>query len=196
MPFNYLIEGLDRLGKSTLIEGIQHQEGFHTVIHYQKPKRLDHYVEIAEEDGNGENPLRMYQHDGFVAMFEMLDLSVPVIFDRAHLGECVYAPMYRGYSGNYVFDLEDNYGVDEMQHVRLILLVEDFTKSKHFVDDGLSLGASDKRQAEQDLFLEAFYKSSFPDKKIICVTAEDGSFRSKEDILAEATAESEVTYDI
>jgi hypothetical protein len=191
MPFNYIIEGLDRLGKSSLIEGIQHKEGFHTVIHYSKPKRLDSYVQIKEEDGLEQSPEFLYQYDGFVAMFELLGagMETPLIFDRAHLGECVYAPMYRGYDGSYVFGLEEIYGVEEDIDTRLILLVEDFSKSKHFVDDGLSLGSVEKRAQEQLLFIDAFNRSAFPDKKIICVTAEDGSFRSKEDILAEATAD-------
>lgn len=191
MPFNYIIEGLDRLGKSSLIEGIQHKEGFHTVIHYSKPQRLEAYVKVKEEEGLEHSPEFLYQHDGFIAMFELLGslMETPLIFDRAHLGECVYAPMYRGYSGEYVFALEEEYMVEEFDDTRLILLVEDFSKSKHFVDDGLSLGSAEKREAEQKLFVEAFNKSNFPDKRIICVTAEDGSFRSKEDILAEATAD-------
>lgn len=191
MPYNYIIEGLDRVGKSALIEGILNNEGYHLVVHYSKPLKLDHYVEIASEDPTGVTPAQMYQNDSFVTLFELLtaELDTPFIFDRAHLGEHVYAPLYRGYSGEYVFDMEESFGVKDNDNTRLILLVEDFSKSKHFVDDGQSLGTADKREAEQKLFVEAFNKSIFPDKKIICVTAEDGSFRSKEDILAEATAD-------
>lgn len=176
---SYIIEGLDRLGKSTLIEGILNKEGYHQVIHYAKPQKLAIYEKEKE-------PLRLYQAASFDTMFELLASKARLILDRAHLGECVYAPMYRGYNGDYVFDLERMNFADQMLHVKLILLTEDFSKSKHFVDDGLSLGTADKRQAEQELFVDAFNISIFPDKRIINVTAEDGSFRSKEDILKEA----------
>jgi hypothetical protein len=36
----YIIEGLDRLGKSTLIKNIQHRFGFYQVIHFGKPEIL------------------------------------------------------------------------------------------------------------------------------------------------------------
>lgn len=178
---SYIIEGLDRLGKSTLIEGILHETGYHQVIHYAKPQKLDYYSWEP-------NFLQKYQRDAFDVMFNILKNVNHIILDRAHLGECVYAPMYRGYSGDYVFEQERKYAMDIEHDIRLILLTEDFSKSKHFVDDGLSLGSEDKRQAEQLLFIDAFNASIFPNKKIICVTAKDGSFRSKEDILMEALA--------
>jgi len=179
MITSYIIEGLDRLGKSTLIDGILQNQGFYQVLHYTKPQKLDFY------DGN----LQCYQRDNFNVMFNILRNVSNVILDRAHLGECVYAPMYRGYSGDYVFEDERFYRMDAEDTIRLILLVEDFSKSKHFIDDGLSLGTADKREAEQKLFIEAFNKSIFPNKKIICVTAADGSFRPKEDILMEAISD-------
>lgn len=177
---SYIIEGLDRLGKSTLIEGILHKEGYHQVIHYAKPQLLECYKLDAR-------PLKRYQLETFKSMLYLLDSKAPLILDRAHLGEYVYAPMYRKYDAEYIFQLEKYHRAQDMEHVQLILLTEDFSKSKHFVDDGLSLGSEDKRETEQQLFIEAFNKSTFKNKKMICVTAEDGSFRSKEEILAEAT---------
>ena len=34
------------------------------------------------------------------------DTDINLIFNRSHLGETVYSPLYRGYSGDYVFDIE------------------------------------------------------------------------------------------
>ncbi len=189
MTKSFIIEGLDRLGKSTLIEGIQNKLGFHQVIHYEKPKVLDCYKAYSEQKAPEVSPQRMYQEDSFRTMFQILRSSASVILDRAHLGECVYAPMYRNYPGDYVFDLEQEFHMHASTDVRMILLTEDFKTSKHFVDDGQSLGTSDKREAEQNLFIEAFNKSRFTDKKIICVTnIETGEFKSKEEILKEALA--------
>ena len=111
-----------------------------------------------------------------------------VIFDRWHLGEAVYAPLYRGYPGDYVFDLEARYQVADKNLVRLILLVEDFAISKHFISDGGSFDDS-KREAEQKMFIEAFNKSTIIDKRMICVTDPvTGEFRSRHDVMKEALA--------
>lgn len=175
----YLIEGLDRLGKDTLIKGIQNKRGVHQVLHYSKPERLDSYG----------GDLKTYQERSFRNMFSILSCATyaHVICNRAHLGECVYSPLYRKYDGDYVFELERDYGMHESTNVRLILLTENFSVSKHFVDDGLSFDIS-KRAEEQAMFVQAFDKSHIRDKRVICVTAPDGSFRPAGEILDEALA--------
>jgi len=178
----FVIEGVDRLGKDTLIESIQQRLGYFQVVHFQKPRILDAYKIFK-------NSQLKYQEDSFTNAMQMLKSSAKFIFNRSWVGEAVYGPMYRNTDSSYIWKLEQTHNIGQMQDVRLILLVEDFSKSKHFVDDGLSLGSIEKRAQEQQLFIDAFNKSAFPDKKIICVTAEDGSFRPKDDILAEATAD-------
>lgn len=188
----YIIEGLDRLGKSTLIENIQRECGFYQTVHMSKPKKLPFYEKQSKPDlasGAIENQsLWLYQRDSFITMFNLIHSDAHLIFDRAHLGESVYAPLYRGYSGDYVFDLERAMNVSDAEGVRLILLVEDFKTSKHFVDDGESFDIT-KREQEQQMFLKAISRSRFKDKKIICVTdTTTGQFRSQMDIFKEATA--------
>lgn len=181
-PSKFIIEGLDRLGKSTLIEGIRNALGYHEVIHFGRPARLTFY-----EENHLDNPIFAYQKDGFKNLMDLLNSPAKLIFDRAHLGEDVYAPIYRKYSGDYVFDLEKAYDVSSLSDVRLILLTEDFSKSGHFVDDGLSLGSEDMRMAEQRLFLNAYDKSVIADKRIICVTDQvTGGWKDKMLILEEA----------
>ncbi|AUX47578.1 uncharacterized protein SOCE26_091000 [Sorangium cellulosum] len=88
-----------------------------------------------------------------------------------------------------MFDIEREFDAHELQQMRLILLIEDFEISSHFADDGQSLGGSQKRREEQDLFLKAFSMSTIRDKRVICVTdRSSGAFRSKESILNEALA--------
>jgi hypothetical protein len=127
-------------------------------------------------------------------MFRMMSTNVVgarIIFDRAHLGEMVYAPLYRGYDGTYVFDLERIYAMDCAFRVRMILLTEDFTISKHFVEDGQSFDPT-KRQEEQDKFISAFNSSIIPDKRIVCVTdPSTGQFKEQQQILEEATRAAE-----
>ena len=71
----------------------------------------------------------------------------------------------------------------------MVLLVEEFGVSAHFVDDGNSLGGTEKRREEQRLFREAFDRSTISDKRIVCVTeTATGGFRPTQDILDEALA--------
>ena len=181
-PRVFIIEGLDRLGKSTLIEGILDVGGFYQVIHFQKPKLLSAYQESAMSRADA---LFKYQKRSFETLFKMVNSNGYFIFDRAHLGEFVYSPLYRNYGGDYVFDLEHIFYVDMRADVRLILLTEDLSKSTHFEDDGLSFDIT-KREQEQQLFLQAFDRSVIRDKRKICVTGADGHFKPKEIILQEA----------
>lgn len=185
----FIIEGLDRLGKSTLIDNIQQEAGFYQTVHMSKPRRLPFYqrqVFTPPKTVEKNEELFMYQRDSFITMFNLIHSDAHLIFDRAHLGEAVYAPLYRGYSGDYVFELERAMNVQDAESVRLILLVEDFKTSKHFVDDGESFDIT-KREQEQDMFMTALSRSRFKDKKVICVTdTTTGQFRSQQAILKEA----------
>lgn len=181
IPTKFIIEGIDRLGKDTLIQGLQKRCGFFQEIHYTKPKQLAFYesgTELAVAQ-------QRYQADCFRTMFGLLrsPTETRIILNRAHLGECVYAPLYRGYSGDYVFELET--AVQSITEIRLVLLTEDFSISSHFMDDGASLGNTGNRQREQELFLSAFRRSAIRDKRLVCVTASNGSFKKPEAILDE-----------
>jgi len=184
----YAIEGIDRLGKSTLIEGIINRLGYYQVIHFSKPKKLDAYAGTSPIEGVPPGSLAAYhyQQEGFRNSMIMARSGARLIFDRWHLGEMVYAPMYRAYSGEYVFDFEERHHLDAAD-IRLILLTEDFHVSSHFVDDGQSLGELQQREEEQNRFLAAFRRSIIRDKRIICVTDPAlGGFKPRDWVLAEA----------
>lgn len=190
----YAIEGLDRLGKSTLIQGILDELGFYQVIHFSKPQKLKAYAELATEfeECLQDVPVAsrqsfLYQSQSFWNSMLLATSGANIIFDRWHIGEVVYSPMYRGYSGDYVYDQELESNLYKSDNVRLILLTENFEVSRHFVDDGQSLGTIDKREEEQKRFIDAFNRSNILDKRIISVTDErTGSFRDKNKILKEA----------
>lgn len=175
--FNVIaIEGIDRLGKSTLIQNIKDELGFYQVIHFQKPQQLKCY-KFGEQ-------LFQYQYDCFKNSMVLAKSGAKLIFDRWHLGEVVYSDAYRGYFGDYVFELEKEAQLQNCQNIKLVLLTEDFSKSAHFISDGESFDDS-RREEEQNRFIEAFNKSILPNKQIVCVTAEDGRFRPQLDILNE-----------
>ena|ERR1700730_1039051 len=185
MPTQFLIEGIDRVGKNTLVDSLLDRLGYHLAIHYERPRALIFYAGAGES-----SPERLFQEASFRTLFQVLQHGdVRVIANRAHLGEVVYAPMYRSYSGDYVFALEQEFHVAAWHHVRVVLLTEDFRRSRHFVDDGMSLGAAQSREAEQAAFVRAFDRSAFADKRIVCVTAQDsGSFRRIQELVDEVLA--------
>lgn len=193
----FAIEGLDRLGKGTLINNIKQSCGFYQVIHFSKPELLEiHHLNMFEPGTNEDararrDALYTYQHSSFHNSMILAKSGAKLIFDRWHLGENVYAPLYRKYDGSYVFDLEKINSLESANRIKLILLTEDFDKSKHFQDDGLSLGSASKenRRREQDLFIAAFEKSSIKNKRMICVTDPvTGGFRDQFEILKEAVS--------
>lgn len=188
----YGIEGIDSVGKDTLIEGIQQALGYYEVIHFSKPRRLKVYENVEIEPAIKTClsaaclQLRVYQEECFRNSMVLAKSGARLIFNRWHLGEVPYSSLYRGYPGDYVFDLEERFHLDSTGDIRLILLVEDFTVSRHFVSDGQSFDDG-KRQEEQELFIKAWHRSIIRDKRIICVTDPDtGGFKPKERILEEA----------
>lgn len=194
-PIKFLIDGIDRLGKSSLIARIQQELGYHLVIHYDKPKLLVNNLEIAkmlmdpsaDERAVKNQALQMYQEEANRGMFELLKNNVPMIFDRTHLGEMVYAPLYRGYNGDYVFEMEK----EMLQHrpysaessIRLILLTS--SNLEMIQDDGLSFDFS-KKGDEQKMFIDAFNKSNIVNKVIVDVHDGQGGYKSFDEVYKEA----------
>ncbi len=206
-PTKFLIDGVDRLGKSSLVQKIQQELGYLLTIHYDKPKLLKAYLDdqrmIKEASPDetdydesyrrleGNNlALRLYQESANISMFQLLSSDAPIIFDRSHLGEMVYAPLYRGYDGNYVFDMEKEFlnalPKERLNSIKLILLTT--SNFDIIVDDGLSFNPQNKGR-EQDLFVQAFEKSAIPNKVIVNVHDGFGSYKSYEDILNEVLKE-------
>ena len=167
----FIVEGLDRLGKGTLIENIIKEYGYHHVIHYAKPIKSKKYDESYQK----------YQDDSFYQGFVLLENFLPIIFDRFHLGECVYAHRYRGYSGDYVFETEKMFRAACDQTFMILLTTSDFNIMQ---DDGLSFDWS-KREEEQQDFVNAFNKSNIRKKIKIDVANGDGGYRPADQIFAE-----------
>lgn len=176
----YIIEGIDRLGKSTLVNNILNTKGHHVVIHYDKPKKFDYYTNSFESAILFKDPLKMLQEDVNTNMMALINSKANIIFDRGHLGECVYAPLYRKYSGDYVFECEN--AVQNLDDVKLILLTT--SNFELCVDDGLSFNF-DNKEKEQALFVQAFNKSKL-NKVMIDVHNGSGGFKSPSEVLREA----------
>lgn len=175
---NVIIEGLDRLGKSTLVEGLEQRLGCFTKIHYGKPPALKAYTSAFPKAAPA--PQELYQRTAFRDMFRILESKARILLDRAHLGEFVYAPMYRGYSGDYIFELEAEHP-NALKNTLLVLLVNDDPALETLlIDDGQSFDWA-KRSSEQELFKKAFEASKFAHKMLVHVS-HNGGFADKDEI--------------
>lgn len=178
----FLIDGIDRLGKSSLINAIQNEMGYHLVIHYDKPKSLDYYSLGVSKNA----ALEIYQYATNASMFDLMKTDIPIIFDRTHLGELVYAPMYRGYQGDYVLQMERHFvnnNLESAGNTRLILLTT--SNFDMLEDDGLSFDFT-KKEEEQKKFIDAFERSNLPNKVMVDVHNGNGGYKSYTDVFIEA----------
>lgn len=205
VPTKFLIDGIDRLGKSSLIQRILQVYGYHLVIHYDKPQLLENELgsamDIKEADPKELDPdfakiqhlskediaRRLYQEQANQGMFELLGTETSIIFDRTHLGEMVYAPLYRKYDGSYVYQMEkeliETKPYTAHEDIRLILLTSSNTEMLQ--DDGLSFDPK-KKDEEQKLFIDAFNRSQLTNKVIVDVHDGKGGYRPYGEIFSEA----------
>jgi len=159
-----IIEGTDNVGKDTqqdLIIKNMSDHVFHK-LHYSSLPFKD------DKDKHANYSKKMYD-DMFKLMMNCKDSNINIIFNRSHLGETIYSPLYRGYSGDYVFDIEKKYTKALREELYLITLVNDpHTILKR--DDGKSFyGNEEEVKAEVDGFKRAHRKSTIKNKLLVNV---------------------------
>lgn len=156
-----IFEGLDNVGKSTQIQEIRKRinKQFH-LMHYSAIKGL------SSEDCL-QYSKKLYK-EGFQLIEHYLSTGKSLIMDRFHLGEYVYSPIYRDYSGEYIFELEQDFKkVINSDEVFLIVLI-DSAENCIARDDGLSHSTDiDKKNIEINSFKLAYRKSHFKNKMIL-----------------------------
>jgi|TARA_R110000850_G_scaffold27412_3_gene77494 thymidylate kinase len=165
-----IIEGTDNVGKDTqqdLIIKNMSDYVFHKL----------HYSSLPFKEDKEKHAT--YSKELYETMFQLMmksklgnkkgDLNINLIFNRSHLGETVYSPLYRGYSGDYVFDIEKKYTKALREDLYLITLVNDpHTILKR--DDGKSFyGNEEEVKAEVDGFSRAHRKSTIKNKLLVNV---------------------------
>lgn len=169
-----ILEGLDRTGKSTQTEKIKEffkKKGIETSdIHYEG---IQVPVDGIFKQGAQEVASRARYDDMLKIADTLADVkNYVLIFDRAHLGEYVYSPMYRHYDGSYVFEMETHYPNFIKQAIELVFIdtVDNLIKR----DDGLSFSIKkDDKEKEIQLFKEAFDKSNVKHKVLIDISKND-----------------------
>jgi len=163
-----IIEGIDNVGKDTQIRNI--------IKHFEVPFQVLHYYgcPIKNAGMNIKFTKKLYQD-----MFWNIKENDYVICNRSHLGETVYAPIYRSLGADWIFNLEKEY-TDAYDDLILITIID---KAKNVIkrDDGLSL-STDKKQKklEISMFKQAHEKSSIQNKLLININGKDEQEVKKE----------------
>jgi len=185
-----IIEGGDRLGKSTLIEGISNHFNYDNVSirHFGKPPKvfpegvspLEFQAKCFWKEAHFVEYVRQMEGDEY-CYYENI-----VIWNRAHLGEYVYGQMFRGQDPqelkDYLQGFEMRNLVDKSDETFLILLTAkpEFFLSK---EDGQSFSKNlEEKKRELRLFDEIFELSQIDNKLKIRVD-KNGKFRPKDQIL-------------
>lgn len=154
-----IIEGVDSTGKGTQIEMLKSE--------YEKKGIPVHIVHYSSVKGiKDKKKVEAYSKKLYKDMFDLGCSTTKenvIIMDRGHLGESVYSPMYRGYSGDYVFDYENELLGFDWQKFKLILFTGDakeIIKRDKARGDGQSFTLDlEKKKEELKKFDEAFEKS-------------------------------------
>lgn len=179
-----IIEGPDRCGKNTLINGICSVYDNHIVRHFGFPVGNDDMEKRNFQYHFFRNEFSMAQKRNETSSFCMNDDSGIYIWNRAHLGEMVYGQIYRNtHPGEWVMRMEKSFSFDLDPSIYLVLL----EASPEFLvehDDGHSFSEKiENKRKEIELFEGAFSMSLILNKMKMDVSMKNGSFKDKNEIL-------------
>ena len=203
-----IIEGLDHIGKDTLINVLQDTFGGRTV-HSVAPKLCTYYkneVKNYKPGASDNEALYKYQAAYFSNMVNSIVGNIKeteesmkfyniskhnqyhVYYNRFHLGEYVYGKIYRNYDEsklNSVFyyerELYKKLSKDQFENVYLILLKMHHPENRTYDDDAFNFN---NWYEEQELFDKAFNMSILR-KSVVYVDTKYGAWRPVSDIADE-----------
>lgn len=162
-----IIEGMDRCGKSYLVEHLRKR-------YFTSPNILVHHSSSPPKVEN-QNAWELNHYESLFMASKMLvdDSFYEVIFDRFHLGAAVYGEKYRGANPADIYELDFKY-LHNYPEAALILLTDD-PEAIAARDDGDSLEKSLQEYNEtMSAFIEAYIVSSCMNKLHINVSVNGG----------------------
>lgn len=171
-----IIEGPDNVGKTTLIQNLKNHYNNFTLhsVHYSN-------VRQSSPEKTVEYSTKLYT-EMFQMMFETSRYDKSgLIFDRSHLGEMVYGPIYREYTGEYVLDIERQFTHihpvwDNLYLITLVDEPENLIKR----DDGLSFSTDlNKKKIELGNFVNAQNKSLIKHKLLLNIAENNAEQAAK-----------------
>ena len=161
----FFIEGPDRCGKSTQIKRLMSRLAREDIYEGNvKPIQWLHYSAVKNVTAAEQKALF---RKTFEQMFQLVRGHGHWILDRSHLGDFVYAPLYRNdVDVKYVFELEENQ-LKFIAEPCVLLLFYDSSFGNLKRDDGDSLNSDidlERAKEEMTLFRIAFNKSKITSK--------------------------------
>jgi len=159
----YVIEGQDNVGKSSQIKRLTK----YLANKHRFPLNI-HCSSFGLPKNQSQSYSEMYYYKLMKEVIRLSEDIYDVILDRSWLGEYVYSPLYRGDSGEYVFEIEKILiKPDDAYGFRLITLVDSSMKNLER-DDGDSFSIDpEMKKKEMNLFIEAHERSTIEDKLLI-----------------------------
>jgi len=163
-----IIEGMDNCGKSTLIKKLSSED--------KNPKKL--CFNSTSPPKGVESDWAIYNN--FAVFGKSMDLSEDgwnIYMDRAHLGETVYAPLYRDMDPSWVWKMERELELNE--ECVLIVMVCDKTHAEEH-NDGNNI--SDDHHDEERKLFENSYRTSSIENKLLVDVSDKGFEESQKEI--------------
>lgn len=159
-----IFEGCDQVGKSTQIKLLMKH-----LIDW--PAYTIHFANIfGISSVESEQFSKILYSDMFKLIEDAEKSKRHLIFDRAHLGEYVYSPIYRNYSGEFIFDIENNFiDTHSFKSIVLFLLVDDPINLINREDGKSFSNTLENKTIERNMFVEAYFKSKIENKFLIDV---------------------------
>lgn len=184
-----IIEGGDRLGKNTLMKAILEQLNYDnvTIRHFAKPPKgltpkesLDHQMTCFYKEANFVDLIDEQMTEDDWSYF-----PETVIWNRSHLGEYVYAQMFRGISKKDI-SLKLKQFEERTLHPKTYLIT--LTAAPRFFfskEDGESFSQNlEQKTMELRLFKE-IHALSLVKNKLLLKVDKNNEFRPAEDIAQE-----------
>lgn len=117
-----IVEGCDRLGKSTLVDGLDKLLNANFDI---APGEVRHVHSTYPPKGLTREEQIAYQKQSYDAEINLINTTNTInIFDRFLLGEKIYGPKYRGYEPDYINQFEERLDIHQTFLVVLTADVE------------------------------------------------------------------------
>ena len=173
----FIIEGPDRVGKNTIINGLTNIHSNVVIRHFSTPKGKTSLDKQRFQMNSFNHEFSIYRNNS--SLFEGHESIW--IWNRSHIGEYVYSTLYRNLNADWIFDLEKQYGFNYDKNVYLLNLTAD-TEFLVKNEDGHSFASDIKsKQSELFLFKDAFDTSVIQNK--LSLKVDDNGNYVKSDVI-------------
>ena len=170
-----MIKGIDRTGKDSIVTFLTSYFYTHRpnpnevhlkVVHWGFPEGENNTDKIAFQKKDFKQKAKKARE------FFMKNPDGVLIWNRSHIGEHVYGPLYRNENTDWINEFEKNNIIEHLHNLAdlYLFLLDgniDFLLSR---DDGNSFTTDKKiKSKEQHAFVSAFINSKIPNKEYIIV---------------------------